>query len=52
MKLSRHGFLGRASSASVFFDRLLDEDFAAGVGFGGGSISTVRAGGSPRQPSG
>jgi hypothetical protein len=33
--------LGRASSASIFFDRMLDEDFGAGVGFGGGSISMV-----------
>jgi hypothetical protein len=33
--------LGRASSASVFFDRMLDEDFAAGFGFGGGPISMV-----------
>ena len=33
--------LGRASSASVFFDRMLDENFAAGVAFGGGSISMV-----------
>ncbi|MBU6374399.1 MAG: hypothetical protein KGQ59_00225 [Bdellovibrionales bacterium] len=33
--------LGRASSASVFLDRMLDENFAAGVGFGGGPISIV-----------
>ncbi|NDD91618.1 hypothetical protein EBZ37_05990 [bacterium] len=33
--------LGRASSASVFFDRMFDENFAAGVGFGGGPVSMV-----------
>ncbi len=33
--------LGRASSASLFFDRMLDENFSAGFGFGGGSISMV-----------
>jgi hypothetical protein len=33
--------LGRASSASVFFDRMLDENFGAGFGFGGGSISMI-----------
>ena len=33
--------LGRASSASVFFDRMLSDDFGAGFGFGGGAISMV-----------
>ena len=33
--------LGRASSASIFFDRMFDENFAAGVGYGGGPISMV-----------
>lgn len=33
--------LGRASSASVFFDRMLDDDFSAGFGFGGGPVSMV-----------
>jgi len=33
--------LGRASTGSVFFDRMLDENFAAGIGYGGGPISML-----------
>jgi hypothetical protein len=33
--------LGRAASASVYFDRMLDADFAAGVGYGGGPVPMV-----------
>ena len=33
--------LGRAASYSFFVDRMLDENLAAGVGYGGGPISMV-----------
>lgn len=33
--------LGRAASYSLFFDRMLDDDLGAGVGFGGGPVPMV-----------
>ncbi|MEN9723064.1 MAG: hypothetical protein RJB38_1050 [Pseudomonadota bacterium] len=33
--------LGRAGSASLYFDRMLEERFSAGFGFGGGSVSML-----------
>jgi hypothetical protein len=33
--------LGRAASYSFFVDRMLDETFAAGVGFGGGPVPMI-----------
>ncbi len=33
--------LGRAASYSFFVDRMLDENFAAGVGYGGGPVPMI-----------